>query len=240
MEIIKKSDNQLVFSADMEESLANSIRRYLNQISILAIDEVEIAKNDSALYDETIAHRLSLIPIKMDKLVKQDETVKFKLSVKGEGKVYSEELKGGREVAYGKEPITSLEKGQELELVAVANIGKGNEHSKFSPGLMFYRELVDVKVDKDCPREVVDKCPKKILQFNGGSVQVKDSLNCDMCDSCVEFCKKKGKDSIRLVPTGKLVVTLESFGQLDVKDMFKKTIEALKKDLAEVNKKVGK
>ena len=67
MKKIEKSENQIVFSAEMEETLANSIRRYINHIPTLAIDEVEISKNDSALYDETIAHRIGLIPIKSGK-----------------------------------------------------------------------------------------------------------------------------------------------------------------------------
>ena len=61
-------------------------------------------------------------------------------------------------------PITFLKKGQELNLVATTRIGKGSEHARFSPGLMFYRNIVDIKIDKDCPKDVVDVCPQKILK----------------------------------------------------------------------------
>lgn len=67
MKKIEKSQDQVVFTIDTEETVANSIRRYVNQIPVLAIDEIEIEKNDSALYDETIAHRIGLIPLKMGK-----------------------------------------------------------------------------------------------------------------------------------------------------------------------------
>jgi len=67
MEIITKSPEKIVFIAKINESLANSIRRSVGLTSIMAIEELEILKNDSALYDETIAHRMGLIPIKMDK-----------------------------------------------------------------------------------------------------------------------------------------------------------------------------
>jgi DNA-directed RNA polymerase subunit D len=66
MENISKSDGKYVFKAKIDESLINSIRRYVGQIQIAAIDEVEISKNDSPLYDETIAHRMGLIPLKQN------------------------------------------------------------------------------------------------------------------------------------------------------------------------------
>ena len=61
MKIIDKKDNQITFSAEVDESLANAVRRYVDQIPILAIDEVEISKNDSPLYDESHSVSNSLI-----------------------------------------------------------------------------------------------------------------------------------------------------------------------------------
>jgi DNA-directed RNA polymerase alpha subunit len=60
MEVVENSDNQIVFKTDMEEGLANALRRYLNKIPVLAIDEVEISKNNSPLYDETILKKKGL------------------------------------------------------------------------------------------------------------------------------------------------------------------------------------
>ncbi len=240
MEKVNTKDNKITFVAEIDETLANAIRRYLNQVPIMAIDEVEISKNDSALYDETIAHRMGLIPLQMDKLAGKETVNKLKLSVKKEGIVYSEELSGGVKVVYGKIPITSLKKGQELEVVAVTKVGKGAEHPKFSPGLMFYRNIVDIKIDKDCPQEVVNVCPQKILKSNNEKVISEDNSKCDMCEACVEICKKQGKNSIEFIPTKKLMITVESFGQLDINEMIKQSLKELKKDLAEVSKKIGK
>jgi len=240
MKQINKKDNQIIFTAEVEESLANAIRRYMNQIPVLAVDEVEISRNDSPLYDETIAHRIGLIPIKANKAVDNKTNVKLKLDSKKEGMVYSGELKGNVEVVYEGIPITTLNKGQELNIVATVKEGKGVEHAKFSPGLMFYRNIVDVKVEKDCPKEVIDFCPKKVFDFKEDKVVVTDSSGCDMCEACIEVCRKNEKDSVKLIPTKELVITLESFGQLSVEEIFKKSVEILKKDLVEVSKKVGK
>ena len=73
MKLIKKTEEKIIISEEIEDSLINAIRRFVHEIPILAIDEVEIFKNDSALYDETIAHRLGLIPLKMDKSVEEME-----------------------------------------------------------------------------------------------------------------------------------------------------------------------
>lgn len=240
MKLINKKDNQITFTAEIDESLANAIRRYLNQILVLAIDEVEISKNDSPLYDETIAHRMGLIPLKMDKASDEKTTEEITLVADKEGIVYSGEMKGHIKPAYEDIPITVLKKGQELEILATARTGRGSKHSKFSPGLMFYRNFVEIKLDKTCPEGVVDVCPQKILKVEDNKTVSVDEHKCDMCEACVDFCKKKGKSGIELTPGKELVVTIESFGQLTTEEIFKKAIKALKEDLVDISKKISK
>ena len=236
MKIIKKEDSKLVFTSDMGEVSANSIRRYIFKIPVLAIDEVEISKNDSPLYDETIAHRLGLIPLESNKLGGK-KSITLKLSSKKEGIVYSGELKGNAKIVYDKIPITSLNKGQELEFVAKTKFGVGSEHSKFTPGIMFYRNVIEVKVKDNCPKEVVENFPQEVSAKSGKFV-VEAARLIDGWEVCQETCKKLGKDSIEIEPTKDLSITLESFGQLKVEDIFKKAVENLKSDLAEVAKKI--
>ena len=112
MEVLEKKDNQIVFKAEIEDSLANAIRRYVNQVPVMAVDEVEIIQNGSALYDEVVAHRIGLIPLKMDKAIGEKNKGKLKLSFKTEGMVKADELKGNVEVVYGNVPITYLDKNQ--------------------------------------------------------------------------------------------------------------------------------
>jgi DNA-directed RNA polymerase subunit D len=240
MKTMNKKENQITFSAELDESLANAIRRYIDQIPILAIDEVEISKNDSPLYDETIAHRMGLIPLKMDKTVNEKSVEEITLIAKKDGMVYSEEMKGKIKPVHDKIPITVLKKGQELEILATARVGKGNNHSKFSPGLMFYRNLIKINVDKDCPKEIVNACPQKVFGIENGKVSVIEENKCDMCEACTDLCRKMGKNSIELIPTENLAITVESFGQISEEDIFKKAVNILKEDLEEVSKKIGK
>ena len=39
MEKLGKKESQMIFSAEIGESLANAIRRYVNEIPVIAIDE---------------------------------------------------------------------------------------------------------------------------------------------------------------------------------------------------------
>jgi DNA-directed RNA polymerase subunit D len=236
METIDNKENQLVFKAEMEESLANAIRRYLNHVKVLAVDTLEISKNDSALYDETIANRVGLIPLKTEKSHNDKTEIELKLSTKKPGFVPSSELKGKAELVYGGLPITFLNDGQELEFTAIAKLGQGLEHAKFAPGLMFYRNFVEIKMDKNCPQEIANVCPQNIFQTKDGKITTNDVHKCDMCEVCTEYCKKVGKGSVELIPTKELIISLESFGQLEVKEMFTQATNELKKDLKEFSK----
>lgn len=237
MEIIERKENQITFRAEISDSLANAIRRYLNQIPILAIDEVEIYKNDSPLYDETVAHRIGLIPLNMDKATNEKTEMELKLEVKGEGLVYSGDLKGALGVVYDKIPITSLGEEGEMQVVAFAKTGKGSEHSKFSPGLMFYRHVVEIKMDGDLYERMKELLPNNEIKKEGKNIVILDDQKKEVSDICEEICREEGK-KLEMIPKDELLITIESFGQIEVNEIFKRAISALEKDLEFVSKKI--
>ena len=211
MEIITKKDNQIVFRTKIDESLANAIRRYAGEISVLAVDEVEISKNDSPLYDETIAHRIGLIPIKTDKEINEKTKGKLSLSVKKEGEIYSGELKGNFEVVYDKIPITILAKEQGLEITATVRAGKGREHARFSPGLMSYRSIAEISMDKELLGEVQRICPNNEIKEKGDKIIVIDDKDKEICDVCEGICERAKKKS-ETKYGHELIIKVESFG----------------------------
>jgi len=170
MKKIEETENQIVFIADISETLANSIRRYTNQVLVMAVDEVEISRNDSPLYDEAVTHRIGLIPLKTEKSVNEKSTGKLKLAVNKEGLVYSGSLKGNLDVVYEKIPITTLSEDQELQLVAFVKAGKGSEHSKFSPGLMFFRNVSEITLDKEFSEEIKKTFPESEIKEKGNKL----------------------------------------------------------------------
>jgi len=68
IEIIKLSDTKGRFIlSDVSTAFANGIRRaMLSEVPTLAIDQVNFYENTSVLFDEQIASRMGLIPIKTD------------------------------------------------------------------------------------------------------------------------------------------------------------------------------
>jgi len=107
----------------------------------MAIEDVEVRKNSSSLYDEMIAHRLGLIPLTTDlKSYNLPSECKCEgkgcarcqlvltLSAKGPGIVYSSSLKSKDpkvKPVFDNFPIVKLLKGQEIELEATATLGTG-------------------------------------------------------------------------------------------------------------------
>lgn len=243
IKMLDKQDNRIVLEADMETSLANAIRRSVGEVSTLAIDEVDIYKNDSALYDEIVAHRLGLVPLKNQKIKDIKDctcdgegcskcTIEMKFSVKGEENgtdVFSKEL--GDMVVYDNLLLVLLDKGQELEIVAKARMGKGKDHAKHLPGLIYYREGVKVDISKEGEKhsELAEMYPK-VFEFND-KLSVKDEWACDLEeDDLKDF---KGVD---VKPTGKLIIIIESWGQIDVKDIFLESVKSVKSELNDLAK----
>lgn len=237
MKILQKTDEKIIFSAEIENGLINAVRRYVGQIPVLAIDEVEISKNDSPLYDETLAHRIGLVPLERGKSSKSKE-VELSLTSNNEGIVYSGELKGSVKVAYDKIPLVILSKEQELELKAVAKFGKGNDHAKFSPGLLVFREAVEVKIEKDCPNDLKEMLPKKIAASAPGKIKVDSVAEADQCEEVAEICHQRKKEYVTTTHTGEMIITMESFGQIPPEEIFKEAVEELKKDLESIKAKV--
>jgi len=231
MKLITKTDDKMVLTSEMDISLANAIRRSVNEIPIIAVDEVDIYKNDSALYDEVIALRIGLIPLKNQKL-KSGETISLKLKSSGKEdgtEVLSGEL--GEEVVYDKMPIVLLGKNQELELVARARHGTGKEHAKFSPGLIYYKHMPKIKITKDGEKnqELAVLYPE-VFEFDE-KLKVKNAWRCELEQEDVD--KFKG---IEISFDDELVFVIESWGQIDAREMFLEACKALKSSLTDVAK----
>ena len=228
MKVVQKTPGKLVFRGEINHSLANAIRRSVEEISSLAIDEVEFFKNDSALYDEFLAHRLGLVPLRTDSKMGQKTSISLKLKKIGPCNVYSGDLKGGAKVVFDKIPLTLLEKGQELELVATAKLGKGIEHTKHVPGLCYYRHILEVKSSPQID-QIVESSKSLINPEKKGSKWI-----CDLPEADVDKILKIDKNSVG--DSKELLLFIESFGHLDAEIILTKAINALDSNLNDFEK----
>ncbi len=217
---LESKDNKMKFILDKSTfGFANELRRAIMfDVPTLAIEDVYFVDNSSALYDEMIALRLGLIPLKTDlKTYKLPEDctckgqgcarceVKFTIRVKGPRMVYAKDLQStdaGIHPVYPDMPIVELIENQELELEAVAKLGHGLEHTKWSPALAFYH-----------------KHPKKI-----------DASKLKNYDVQMEASKDTGEDD-------KFIFTVESWGQLSPEDIVKEALKLIQNKLTQVKVK---
>ncbi len=230
MELIQKTNEKLVLRLETNESLLNAIRRSVAEVPTLAIDEVEIYKNDSALYDEMLAHRLGLIPLKTEKGMTSKTKIEFKLSKSGPCIVYSEDLKGSVEPVYSKIPITILDEGYKLELLATAVLGQGLQHAKYIPGLCYYRHLLEVKSAPEIDK-IIQTPYKLIKPEKKGSKWL-----CDLNDAQIKTIENLDKSAIQ--NSDEKLFIIESYGNMPARDILIKALNALSSNLDYFEKEI--
>ena len=125
---------------DTSTYFVNSLRRIMiSELPKLAVEDVVMYDNTSALFDEIIAHRLGFVPIPTDLslLSYRDEcvckgkgcpncTVRYTLSKEGEGIVYSGDLQPAEKtwaITEDKIPIVELFGDQRIILEVEAVLG---------------------------------------------------------------------------------------------------------------------
>ncbi len=226
IEILENKGLEVTFVIrGINSALANTLRRIsMSEVPSMAIDEINFLKNSSALYDEMIAHRLGLVPLKTDLKsynLRENCTCKgegcakcqlnLKLDVKGPETVYSSNLKSqDPEVSpvIPNLPIVLLLKNQRLEIEATARLGKGSEHTKFSPCLVYFKQYPEIK---------------------GKEVTFEQYMQ----DSYPEDA------NIKLSETD-FIFTIESWGQLTPKEILKTSLDIFEERLDEFSKKLKK
>lgn len=232
IKVLKKEKDKVVFLiSGTVPAFVNGLRRIIvNDVPTMAIEDVNFLTNSSALYDEMLAHRLGLVPMKTDlksynlpsECKCKDEgcslcQLHLKLKKKGPGIVYSEDLKSQDpkvKPVFGKMVIAKLLEGQELELEATAVLGTGKEHMKFSPGLIYYKgvPLISKKESglKDIPL-------KKYGKF--------ETIDESKCDILKAYAKIDAECEKVEFSSEDFIFIVESWGQLDAKNIINQAVK---------------
>ncbi len=247
----KKTGKVSLLIKDTTPALANTIRRLIvNEVPTMAIDTAEIKKNSTVLYDEMVAHRLGLVPLKTDlKSYELPEKCSCKkegcakcrlllsLKTKGSGYVYAERLESTDPKvvpAHPKMPIAKLIKGQQLEVDATATLGRGREHMKWAPGCVWFTNQPQITVNNNSPKleEFKNKYPPQIFNKTG-KIDKNMILDLNLVDACDGVCDDVVK--VEYLPNN-FILHIEPFGQLSAKEMLITAVEVMEEKIAEMEK----
>lgn len=223
----------------------NAIRRSIMlHTPCLAVENVSIYENDSVMFDEMLAQRLGMLPLKTDiKACKAGDTVKLVLEKEGPCTVYSKDIKSTDpkiEVMNKDIPITKLEKEQRLRLEMTAIINSGKEHAKWQPAVVGYRELPTLTVSNSfkAGKEAVEACPLNILELKGQKVVLQDTQKCNLCAACIDAANGEG---IKLeFDKSSYIFTIEPTAGLTAKETIGSATKALEEKVKEFEKLLGK
>nr|WP_319377361.1 DNA-directed RNA polymerase subunit D [uncultured Methanoregula sp.] len=246
-------------------AFANAMRRaMIGEVPTLAIEDVRIYDNTSALFDEMLAHRIGLIPLTTDLSTYTTQaacscggagcpacTSTYTLSVEGPRTVMSSDLIPQDPRAapvYDNIPIVKLTKGQKLVIEAKAVLNTGRTHAKWQPTLVCgYKNHPVVTISDTCDAcgMCVDECPRDILEAKGKKVGVKNGKlpDCSMCKLCERACLASGigdEPAIRITAEkDRYIFVVESDGSLPAREIMNRALLYIKEQADELSKQLG-
>jgi len=239
--------------------LLNAIRRImLSELPKLAIDDVVIYDNTTALFDEIIAHRLGLVPIPTDLTLLnfRDQcpcngvgcpscTVRYTLSKEGSGTVHSGDLQPAEAswtITEDKIPIVDLFGDQRLILEVEAVLGRGKSHAKWqpviSPGYRLHPSISFESENKEQVEEFVSELPSGLVTLKGNELVLSDIKKLPVLES---FIDRQHVDFISIEKDPNHIhFHFETDGALHAKDAMVHSIKIFEDKLLELTEHIEK
>jgi DNA-directed RNA polymerase subunit D len=264
IEVLERTErNMRLLIRGIDVPYINALRRVIiSEVPCMAIDDVVILENSSIMQDETVAHRLGLVPLKTDLdsyNLPEDCSCKSEfgcnlcrvtLTLNAEAKegtrtVYSGELASENKDVVpvsDKIPLAKLAKEQDIRLEAYARLGKGKNHAKWQPVSMcaykYYPKIIVSNKHCDACGKCVEICPRKVLTKAENKIEVRDLMACTLCRDCVESCSHDPKAIDIAWEENTFIFSLESTGALPPERTVTEAIKILDRQLKEFDSQV--
>jgi DNA-directed RNA polymerase subunit D len=272
IDITEMTPNKAEFViSDTSPAFANALRRIISSdVPKMAIDNVEFHlgpimdekgtafESVSPMFDEVVAHRLSMIPVPTDletfnfrsKCSCNGEgcpscTIMYSLNKKGPCTVYSGDLEPIGDAKFRIKddliPIVKLADDQALLVYATAELGTGRQHAKWQAavgaGYRFFAKIEINHAKCDLGGSCVKVCPKGVLAKEEKKIVAKHPEKCNLCNSCTWVC-----DTGAIKVTGdpkKIVFRFETDGSLPAKDVLIQGLKILEGKLDQLREQIS-
>ncbi|XP_045136255.1 DNA-directed RNA polymerases I and III subunit RPAC1-like isoform X2 [Portunus trituberculatus] len=210
-------------------AIINAYRRItLAEVATMAIEKVYMYNNTSIVQDEVLAHRLGLVPLKVDprffEFRNKDETewgaqdsVKYELNVRCTKNQEASTNETNPDVLY------------------VHRKGIGSDHAKFQPGMCWYRMLPEIELTREVEGKQADllqTCFSPgvidiVTTANGKRIaKIKDARN-DSCSRNV-FQHDSIKDAVKLTrKTDHIIFYIESHSALKSYEILEEAVKIM-------------
>ncbi|MEM5814831.1 MAG: DNA-directed RNA polymerase subunit D [Candidatus Aenigmatarchaeota archaeon] len=256
IKILSKDERKIKFVLeDATPQFANALRRIMmSEVPVLAVDTVTFYNNDSALYDEVMAHRFAMVPLWFDTKAfkRQDECdcegkgcsncqIVFVVDKKGPVTILSKDMKSAdaavAKPVFDDVPIAELFEDQRLKAEATAKLGLGKDHAKWQASRVWYSyyPVVEQKAKVTNGHEVEQACPHNAVKVVDGKVEV--GPDCDLSCHADKAAKPEGAFTLKGDDT-KFVFTVESISGLSAEEIVLQAADILKGKAKEFGKEV--
>lgn len=258
--ILKIKENRLTFLIKgVDTAFVNSLRRaIITEVPTMAVDDIFYFDNSSLVPDEVLALRVGLIPITTDLenyVLPEDCDCQAELGCPKCRAILTLDVEAEDEVrtvysgdlvpldpeirpVTGSIPLSKLAPGQAIRFEAYAQLGRGKEHTKWSPvSQATYQNTVILKADRETANACVESCPEGAIVTEEGLkvLNIQTFRNCSQCISLYPESPEELKDAIQ---PEEFVFTIEGHGSLPPEQILKEAVNQLNKKLTELTSKI--
>ena len=218
---------------DVTPNFLNVLRRaILEEVKTLAIEDVYIIENNSAIWDEMLAHRLGLVVLNTPENIKENEEIKFYLEKNEKGYIYGSDLKTDKKdvyVVYPETMIAYIDENQKVKLEAVAIPGNGKQHAKFIPGHVYYYRTGELKLEGKLDEKELENLKLLGVDIKKNKIQIPKEKEYDR--TFLDGVERASNEKIKVIPKDEFVFIIESFGQYSAEKLIPLAIKELQNKL---------
>jgi DNA-directed RNA polymerase subunit D len=263
VKVLEQEGNKLRFLvSETDNSMINSLRRaIMTEVPTMAIEDIFYFDNSSLVPDEVLALRVGMIPLTTDleNYVLPEDcdceeelgcpkcTAILTLDVEATEEartVYSRDLiPGDPEIRPASDniPLSKLTPGQAIRFEAYAQLGRGVEHTKWSPvSEAIYQNTVLLDVEGEEAQKCAEACPRGALLTEEGRLKILNTQAFRACQECRTHYPENHEEFRRMMAGDEFAFSIEGHGSLPPMKIVEEAVKVLTAKLQDMEEKLEK